>query len=185
VIHLCRSRRGSGTWVGFLLDPCQAEVVGVSDFADELAVLFALFLFLRLALLAVFFGFVLALFNHLLDFLFFFLRVLVGERLVVFRDQAFDGLAVEFHDLGGLGFGGLYLAFVVEFVFFLALDVGVVALSFVVFHVLLRSLANELADLVLGKGWGGDSSRGRVLAEGEAACQNKDVRGLDSHIHAT
>jgi hypothetical protein len=71
-------------------------------------------------------------------------------------------------------------------VFFLALDVGIVALSFVVFHVLFRSLANEFTDLVLGKGWGGCRGWRLVfLPECEGARKNESESELDVHVHVT
>src|SRR5689334_24054594 len=83
-------------------DADEMEIVGVSHFADEPAALLALFFFFLFALCAILGGFVLTLVDQLLDLLFFFLGVLVREWFVVFRDQALDLLAVEFHDLGSL-----------------------------------------------------------------------------------
>src|SRR3981081_4858034 len=126
-------------------------IAGVCNFPYQLAVLFAIFFFFFLSLFTVVLGFVLALLDYFLDFFFFFLSVLVGEGFVVFGDQALDLLAVDLHDLGSFRFSVFYLTFAVEFVLFFALDVGVVALAFVVFHVICGSVANEFADLVLGK----------------------------------
>jgi len=74
-------RDEAGTWLGgdhpgFAtadhLRTEQGEVVGVGDLALKLTAFFAIFGFLFFALLAVFFGFVPAFINDLLNLLFFF-----------------------------------------------------------------------------------------------------------------
>src|SRR3984885_14490099 len=133
------------------LDAGEVEVVGIGNFTHKLTAIFALFLFFFLTLFAVFVGFVLALLDQLLDFLFFFLGVFLGEWLVVFGDEGVDRVAVEFHDFFFFRFPLFYLATGIQLVLFFALDVGVVALAFVVLHVIFRRAANEIADLVLGE----------------------------------
>jgi hypothetical protein len=51
----------------------------------------------------------------------------------------------------------LWLAFAIQLVFFLALEVGVVALLFVILGVVLRGLANEFLNLVSREGRSGVS----------------------------
>jgi len=86
-------------------DTNEGEVVSVGDFAYKLAALFAVFFFFLGALSTIFFGFVLALLNQLLNFFFFLFGVFIGERFVIFGDQALDLVAVEFHDFRGLDLG--------------------------------------------------------------------------------
>src|SRR5208283_2323351 len=136
----------------------QTKIVSVGDLAHELAPFFALLFFFLLTLPARVIGFVLALVDFLLDFLFFFRGLLGAERLIVFLDQPLYLLAVEFHDLVGPGFGGLHLALAIELVIFVALHVGVVAQPLVVLDVLICNHTKEFAHLPLAEGAGGIGS---------------------------
>ena len=80
----------------------ETEVVGIGDFLDELARLFAILLFFLQPLPAVVLRFVLALIDQLLDPFFFLGGIFARQRLVVFCDQALDLLSVQLHHIMGL-----------------------------------------------------------------------------------
>ena len=84
------------------------------------------------------FGFVLALVGNFLDALFFFSRLVRGQGLVVFGDQALDLFAVNHEHFRGPRLNLLDVALAVEFVLLFALDVGVVAQALFVFERLSR-----------------------------------------------
>src|ERR1700688_1426382 len=114
------------------------EVVGVGHFQHELAAILAIFFFLLFALPTRTVGLVLALVDDLLNLLFFFISVFALQGVIVFLDQPLHLLAVDLQHFVGLYLRGLYLPFATEPVLFVALDVGVVAETFVVFDVLVR-----------------------------------------------
>ena len=73
----------------------QLEIMGVGNFADELAAFFTLLGFLLEALAAVVVGFVLALVDDLLNSLFLFFGFSCVEHFVVFLDEPADLLAID------------------------------------------------------------------------------------------
>ena len=127
----------------------QLEVVGVGNFAHELAAIFALFDFFLLAFLAILLRFVLALVDDLLDLLFFFGRLFGIERLVIFFDQPLHLLAIDLENFVGFHFGRFGFSLAVQIVLDLAIDVGVVALVLVVLDVLVRDHTKQLPHLFL------------------------------------
>src|SRR5882672_8586926 len=131
------------------LCPNQVKVVGIRHLTHELAAVFAILLFFPRALSARVFGFVLPLVHDLLDFLFFFFRVLGIEGLAVFLDQPLHLLAVKLHHFIGLYVDRLHIALAIEVALLVALRVGVVAQPFVVLDVLLGGHAKQLLHLLL------------------------------------
>src|SRR5690348_6290370 len=123
--------------------------------------------------------------NQLLDLFVFFLGVFLGKRLVVLGDQFLYLLAVDLHHVVGLNFRGLYPALAVYTVVFLALDVGVVALPFVVLHVVISGVANELANLIFGERRtrvGGLRNSAR-LGKGQGRKKSCEKREFEQHAH--
>src|SRR3984893_1630704 len=127
----------------------QFEIVGIGHFAHKLAPVLAIFLFLFFPLFTGAFGFILVLVDHLLDFLLFLGCVFFREWLVVLFNQAIDLLAVNLHDLVGLGLSGPHVSLAIEIVLNVPLDVGVVALALVVLDVLVGYHTKQLLHLFL------------------------------------
>src|SRR5690242_13014802 len=85
-----------------LFNALEPEIESIGYFADEFPSLFAILLFFFLTLGTILLGFVLPLFHQLLNFFLFFARILIRERLVVFRNKSLHLVAIEIHHLVGL-----------------------------------------------------------------------------------
>src|SRR5271165_3055463 len=129
----------------------ELEVVGVGDLMNELAALLTFFLFFFYPLLVVTLGFVLVLIDDLLDLLFFFGRIFLGERFVVFFDEPLHLLAVELKNFVSLRLGGLGFSLAVELAVDVAFNVGVVAFLLVILVILVHDHAQQLLHLLLGE----------------------------------
>src|SRR5208337_250223 len=173
-----------------------------------LAVFFAVFFFLREALAAILVRFVLAFVDDLLNLVVFLLRLAGRQRLVILGSQPLDQLSIDLQDLQGPRFGLLHSAVPIEFVCLFALDVGVIALPFIVFQVSFLGAKQQFPNLLQrdrargvglkiqwlkingrpdrsswrrsgSRSWG----RSRVLTKSAARQQNKREEGYDTRTH--